>query len=335
MRPRRGLPAVLLCALLALPAAAQAALPAKRALIGAHQHGTRGRDWHVQIETGKDRSTIRVLVLYAEECGGVTEVARKVPIAPDGSFSVEQPVTDGTGTWKVGGRVLDPGHAQGTWSIASGACAIADHAYDAYRGTRGPNGEHALLGNMADYGPDGLLATKGRARTLRKIQLRSLLSAKRFSTPQKAARRGYVLSTETGCPGLHHARKRGTVMWGKVLDPKNPQSLVYWCDAAGNWTLAGYMYRAPGDRWPNTYGDMIQWHKHGGGPQATWMTHVWMIIDPLAAWATCAPFPAFESKRMFTFEPYVVDAGTDRPCADTYATPEEQQAQAAVGGPQG
>lgn len=336
MRPRPVSLLVSLCALAALPAAAQAALPAKHALIGAHQHGTNGHDWHVQIETGKDRATIKVLVLYAQECNEATEVTQNVPIAPDGSFSIERPVQDNTGTWKITGQVLDPGHATGTWSITRGACTIADRPYDAYSGTRGPNGAHFVLGNMFEYGPAGLLDNKaGKARKLRVIQLRSLLSRKRFSTPKKAARRGYVLSTETGCPGLHHARKHGTVMWGKVFDAKNPQSLVYWCDADWHWTLAGYMYRARGDRWPNTYGDMIQWHKHGGGPLSTWMTHVWMVNDPIASWATCAPFPAFEAKGLLTFTPYRVDAGSDRPCSDSYRTPEQQQAQASFGGSYG
>lgn len=75
------------------------------------------------------------------------------------------------------------------------------------------------------------------------------------------------------------------------------------------------MYRADGKSRPDTFGRMLQWHKHG--PKANWMTHVWLVNDPVSAFATCAPFPAFAADGMFTYQPYLIDAQADTPCSDS------------------
>ena len=76
------------------------------------------------------------------------------------------------------------------------------------------------------------------------------------------------------------------------------------------------MYRAAGLTRPPTFGNMIQWHKHGA--TATWMTHIWLVPDPRAAWAACVPFPALaDCTGLATYAPYVPDIPIDQPCPDT------------------
>jgi hypothetical protein len=104
-------------------------------------------------------------------------------------------------------------------------------------------------------------------------------------------------------------------MWGRLLDPSAPQSLVYWCDAKRHWKLAAYMYRAPAASKPNTFGGLLQWHKHGA--TAAWMIHVWMVPDVRAAFATCLPFQAFARFSIFSYQRYKADTMNDLPCSDT------------------
>jgi hypothetical protein len=72
---------------------------------------------------------------------------------------------------------------------------------------------------------------------------------------------------------------------------------------------------------------MLQWHKHG--PTAHWMTHVWLVEDPVDAFATCAPFRAFSFEGKFDYQPYTIDAQVDSPCSDS--APSEQVAQSQGG----
>ena len=76
------------------------------------------------------------------------------------------------------------------------------------------------------------------------------------------------------------------------------------------------MYRADGKTRPDTYGGMLQWHKHG--PTAHWMTHVWLgVRDPVNAFATCAPFNAFQTDGILDYQAYTIDAQIDAPCSDS------------------
>jgi hypothetical protein len=82
--------------------------------------------------------------------------------------------------------------------------------------------------------------------------------------------------------------------WGRTFDPAHPQALVFWCPRQGACALANFMYRAPAGMPPSTWGDLLQWHRHGTGARSSWMTHVWLVKDVRTAFATCAPLAALE-----------------------------------------
>lgn len=296
-------------ALALLPAAAGAVAPRPKAMLEAHRHNSGGSDWHVQIEVNGDSTRLATLVVYSQKCRA-TGYTKRIAMGADGVFDVvEFPFEDGTGTWSVHGAFETRDRANGTWSVARGDCTDSGtfRAQDATG--------HFMIGNPYEYAPATVRGSSLNARRLRALKFRTLREAARYDTIAKSRRLGYELSTATGCPGLHHSRKNGTGMWGRVLDPKTPQSLVYWCDSQNNWTLAAFMYRADGRDRPSTYGGMLQWHKHG--PTADWMTHVWLVPDPVDAFATCAPFNAYQRAGLFAFEDYVIDAQVDRPCSDS------------------
>src|SRR5690349_11124653 len=210
--------------LLALPAAADAAKPRPKALLEAHRHNTGGHDWHVQVEINKTSTVLTTIVVYSQLCGE-TGFTQKVPIGSDGTFQLtDVPFVDKKGTFSVQGDFTDPDHANGSWSVIKGDCT--DGGPFRLQDATG----HFLIGNPYEYAPAKINGNSLAARRLRKLKYDTRQNARKFDTIAKARRQGYELSTATGCPGLHHARKHGTAMWGKVLDPTAPQSLVYWCD---------------------------------------------------------------------------------------------------------
>jgi hypothetical protein len=305
-------------ALVLLPGAADAAKPRPKAMLDAHKHNTGGNDWHVQLEVNNKSSKLSTVVVYSQRCKG-TGFTTKMPMGTGGTFDiVDMPFEDGKGTWTLHGQFDTADRASGTWSVTRGDCTDGGE-FRAQDSTG-----HFLIGNPYEYAPTTTRGASLNARKLRALKYWTNRNAKRFDTVAESRKLGYELSTVTGCPGLHHSRKHGTAMWGKTLDPKAPQSLVYWCDSENNWTLAAFMYRADGKKRPNTYGGMLQWHKHG--PTANWMTHVWLVSDPVEAFATCAPMNAFQRAGMFEYESYVIDAQVDAPCSDS--VPIDQAAQA-------
>lgn len=311
------MPRSLLLAVLALaavvPATAAAAGPARpKTMFEDHLHNTGGNDWHVQLQANDTGTRLSTIVLYAETCSEAGGLAARVPINPDGSFSVtDAKLEDGRGTWSVQGTFTDLDHATGTWSVNRGRCVIADHAFAAHDG-RG----HFFIGNPGGYAPARIDGSSKAARRLRILQRQTLANARHWNTVAKAQRLGYVPTIgEDTCPGIVHYRKHGVRMWGKVLDPSQPQALVYWCGADGQLSMVAAMYRAAGRTRPSTFGNIIQWHKHGA--TATWMTHVWLVSDPRKAWAACVPFPALEHVGLATYAFYTPDIPIDQPCPDT------------------
>jgi hypothetical protein len=297
---------------LALPASAMAAVhPKPKAILVAHLHGTRGHDYHVEVDVDKTGTKLTIAVLYLQECHETTAAKQNIPIQPDGTFGFTADLPDGAGTWGIKGTFDKPDHVVGQASMTRSDCAVTDKLVGL-----GINTGHVILGNPYDYPPKAINGNSFDARHLRGLHNRSLAAAKKFATPQIAARKGYrITQTKLGCPGLHHARKHGTTFWGKLLDPNAPQSLVYWCDSKNKWKLAAFMFRAPEGVTPNTYNGLLQWHKHS--LTAAWMTHVWMVPSVTGSFATCAPFSVFERFSVLTYEPFYVDTMPDKPCGDT------------------
>jgi len=292
-----------------LPIGADAATPRPRAMLEAHRHHTGGHDWHVQLEVNRGSDRLTTVVVWSQRCGR-TGFLQGSALGPHGSFAMDAPLQEGSGRWSLRGYFADADHAVGTWAVSTPDCTDGGtfRAHDATG--------HFLLGNPFEYPAKAANGTSPDARRMRRLKLDSRRNASRFRTIAMARRQGYEFSaTASGCPGFRHARKHGTKMWGRVLDASAPQALVYWCDSHGRWTLAAFMYRAGNRTRPETFGGMIQWHKHG--PTAAWMTHLWLVRDPLSAFATCAPFREFAAEARFSYEPYKHDETVNNPCSDT------------------
>jgi hypothetical protein len=324
MRPRLPL-LVFLAAALALCAVvpALAVRPRANAKYEAHDHRTKGKNWHVEMEVNRGRDRLKTLILYVQECDE-TQLAENVAVRPDGSFRISRPLEGGAkGTWTVEGTFPSAGHAHGTYALEKRGCAVGPKTFDAHDAAGDGHGNHAhgghiMVGNMAEY-PSWKGVPAATVRKARRLRMRTVRASRRFDTVREAKKARYKFNprvqAKIGCPGMHHMRKRGTSFWGKVLDPKAPQSLVFWCTSRGKYKLAAYMYRAPGEKRPPTFGDTLQWHKHG--TKGDWMAHVWIVPNTRSALATCAPFNSFKKYGRFAFEPFRKDVNVDRPCSDT------------------
>ena len=171
------------------------------------------------------------------------------------------------------------------------AAALALTAGAPGTATARPPGDMMMVGDMAHY-PDLGAVPRADLRRGRRLWRASRAAAHRYDTLAEARRLGYHAGRRPFRPGFTHFRKRGMRFWGRVLDPRVPQALVFWCPARGRCTLAGLMFRAPGGMPPSTWGDLLQWHRHGTRAQSTWMTHVWLVSRLREAFATCAPLAA-------------------------------------------
>jgi hypothetical protein len=181
-----------------------------------------------------------------------------------------------------------------------------DHAAALYAGNAAP------YPRLRSAGPSNRL----KARTL---SLAVLLAAGRFDTLAEAAELGYVADPVLSPlyrPGLQHFRKNRLRAWGRVLNPRAPQALVFWCPSSGDCRLAAFMFRAPPRLTPPTFGGLLGWHRHSG--HGTWMTHIWLTRRAMTALAQCAPFDAMQAYNpMLVWEPYQADVPIDDPCPDT------------------
>jgi hypothetical protein len=176
-----------------------------------------------------------------------------------------------------------------------------------------------MAGNHAPYPPLELASARNRRRA-EALRAATLAAAPRYATVALAEGKGYVADptiTPIYRPGIVHYRKNGPSFWGRVLEPRRPQALIFWCPPAGECSLVAFMYRVPADRRPPTYGGILGWHRHG--LRGTWMTHVWLTNDTRSSLAQCVPFNAVTAfNPLVVFEPYRADVpGIDEPCPDT------------------
>jgi hypothetical protein len=175
-----------------------------------------------------------------------------------------------------------------------------------------------LMGAEGEY-PDLSLAAPRTRTQLERLLSQTKANSSRFNTLSKATRLGYKFdlgqNVQIGWPALRHMRKHGTRFWGRVLDPKAPQALVWWCPSPGNCALVAIMYRAPSKVMPPMFDGLVMWHRHA--PRSNWMTHLWLTSGLREALARCAPINALAQFRHLTFQPYHIDAEVDQPCSDT------------------
>jgi hypothetical protein len=173
-----------------------------------------------------------------------------------------------------------------------------------------------MLGDPSPY-PHLEQATQHQRKLARRLLRRTEANAPRFRRIADAAALDYRFSRKEdetiGFPGLRHMRLHGDNHFtGRVLDPTAPQALVYWCTAPEKCTLAAFMYRAPRNSRPPTYGPLLAWHKHN--PRAAWMTHLWLTGDLRSALARCAPWPSLEMALGIHELPWHEDVDSDMAC---------------------
>ena len=294
--------AAVLVALSAAPALA--VTPQSGAMVEDHLHYSGGSDWHVQLEVTRKADRLTSVVVYSQRCEA-TGFVQGAPLGAGGAIDVDGALPKDTGRFTVQGKFTTPVVAEGTWTVTTEGCE--DSGTFAAKDSTG----HFLVGNPFEYPPRKVRLHVGLQRIYKTFRR----NAWRF-TPARARAAGYSFRDAPECPSIVHARKFGTSMWGEVLDPLAPQSLMYWCPRPGKYILAGAMFRAPADKRPKTFGNLVRWHKHATTPTANWMTHMWLTPNIVDAWATCTPFRAWEKAGMFRYLPFTPIQET-KPCTDT------------------
>jgi plastocyanin len=95
--------------------------------------------------------------------------------------------------------------------------------------------------------------------------------------------------------GVFHLWHQGYETDGRVMDPRRPESLVWWRGRAAGAEpiLIAFMLRAPLGAPPTTWGRLPLWHTHGRGRDQ--MTHVWLTRSLRTALANCLPVHALEA----------------------------------------
>lgn len=313
--PRIRLPLLASLALLAALSAAAAALgalPARDALLEAHDHKTKGGNWHVHLEVGKDRRRIETVVAYSQMCGE-TLVQTDVPVAEDGSFVAGGPTKRDGGTWEATGRFTAARVAEGTFRMRTGACDTTPLPFKATAGGHEGHGHSgSKKGGHAGHRGGRKYPRLGAATAAQRRQAERLrrqvrrMARERFPSYRAARRLGYTrFNRRWGLPVVFHLRHGGYEDDGVLMRASRPESLVYWWPRRGKPVLLGFMFRVPGARRPGFGGPIPIYHSHpspGGGKGATQMTHVWLTRDLRSAWSNCLPVRQLERQiRRFRY----------------------------------
>jgi hypothetical protein len=182
------------------------------------------------------------------------------------------------------------------------------------------SGSMQMVGQMGEY-PDTTRVSATNLRAGTRLVEDTWANVSRFDTTAEAEQLNYSFNSaedaSLGWPGVRHMRKNGARFWGKVLNPRAPQALLWWCQAPEQCTLIGAMYRAQPEAMPPTYGGLIHWHKHG--LTGSWMTHLWLTHDLRSALARCVPFAQLATVRGITAQSYKPDIEEDVACGSLEA----------------
>ena len=162
---------------------------------------------------------------------------------------------------------------------------------------------HASVGTPQGQYPDMTKATKRGLREGRKLWKATLRRKARFQFA-RARREGYRFTSKNPppVPGVFHLRKDKLDYDKYEMDPRRPESLVYYNTTRGKKILVAFMYRARTLQFPSVTRGLLGWHRHGSTRAALPMTHVWMTGDLRSALANCLPVPELEQALDWTFE---------------------------------
>jgi hypothetical protein len=297
---RLAVPAVLAALLLLLPATASAALPAPGAKFEAHDHVTKGANWHIEMEIGKEARQIKQLVLYAQRCGE-TVYEENLGISNEGTVRLTGtlPASSGGGTWRVDGFFAGPERFEGSFEINENDCKSGKLAYVA-AGSGGAHNHssHHHHTSGANPWPNFKAASVKHQRQARRLYRQSWKYARRWQRFKTALHDGFdFLPEDIGLPRprILHLRHSKWSHDKRHLWAKRPESLVYWVPRnPRSWpVLVGIMYRWPGNKKPTFGGPLLQWHRHWQTKNnrfgSSQMTHFWMTRSLRAAFANCFP----------------------------------------------
>jgi hypothetical protein len=302
-----------------LGASSAAALPPEPGMLfQAQDHHVAGQKWHVEFRVSGDPGRLRSVVAHSERCGETT-VFKDVPVAPDGSVSLvrSSPATSAEGTaqtatWRIAARFVEPWAVRGTFRMGEPDCDSGLKGFTVpVTGGRAAveGGHHGHRHHSAPLDYPKLSSApatrRGEVRGLWKSTL--AVARRRFATYAAARRVRFVPSERPARPSLVHLRTAAYTRDRSVLDPRRPESLVYWWPRTGAPVLVAFMYRAPAGKPPRLGRPILSWHQHRSGAQragATQMTHIWLTDDLRSAAANCLPVPELErALPAFRYEP--------------------------------
>jgi len=282
---------------------APAALPAGGATVEAHNHASDGRNFHVQLEAGRDRRRLASVLVYSEQCGE-TFTQEDVPVAEDGTVRAGAAVEGGS--WELSARFGGARTASGTFRVRLADCDTGVRSFRAKRAAagrrKGEHGGHGGKGGHGGHGPKypplrrATAAQRRQAETMRRQVWR--MARRLFPSYRTAQRRGFVrYPGRWGRPVVFHLRSWLFDMDTISLRASRPESLVYWWPKRGAPILLGFMFRVPAPARPAFAGPIPIYHRHpgtNGKLGATQMTHVWLTHDLRSAWANCLPVDELE-----------------------------------------
>lgn len=128
-----------------------------------------------------------------------------------------------------------------------------------------PNMQMMAGMKMASSAACATAPTKVQQRAAVSLVDTSWQDAQKFRSLAAAKAAGYFAITPTGAPVVHYLNIRyyiDTLKGSPVLDPTQPQSLVY-ANTPNGAVLAAAMYISPkGDGTPQPGGCLTQWHEH-------------------------------------------------------------------------
>ena len=288
----------IIAAALGAGVATETASSARSAKIEIHDHDTPGRGWFVEVEVSANRLSLKSVVLWVEECKQTVH-AEDVPVSPDGRFAVERPFASsggqGEGIWHLSGHLVGTSKLTGAYDMTSPDCATGERRFRSGRAGH----SHHRSGTLPGTYPDLSKATARRRAEARRLWKATLASARsaRLRTFERARRAGYDLAPQAGTwlrPLFFHLRNRRYDDPGDLLNPRRPESLVYWWPQTGQPVLIGFMYRAPISKTPALGRPLLGWHAHKKSGATSQMTHVWLTRMLRSALANCVPVEALQ-----------------------------------------
>ena len=299
---RAALAAATLVAGLLAAAPARAAFPVAGESYSVHDHATKGANWHVEVEISpKTRLEARTVVVYVQQCGA-TVIAQPAKIDLKGRLNILdrpfEPKQGGQGTWTVKAQFTSEHELVGESRVVTPRCATGTRTFAAHAGGHEHSDGHKShtdhhSGTRPGEFPALASATPRQRKQARRLWLGTLRVAQDvFGDYQSALLQRYRrYPLRWPRPLLFHLRRRSYERDKAILDPRRPESLVYWWPKKGDPILLGFMYRAPLGRPPVFAGNLLAWHSHTekGSRGDNQMTHVWLTRDLRSALANCLP----------------------------------------------